>query len=155
MGTKVKVGLASTILVIALTALAFNLHVSIVPQVHAEETEACTNQTLVGRYGFTGEGFFASSNTFFPAADVGVFVSDGDGNVFGSDTVSAGGQITSRTFTGTYKVNSDCTGSTALQFNPGPAVDIAIVSDDRGREVRTLQTNPQGAVFTVFARKVR
>ena len=62
MGTKAKVGLASTILVIALTALAFNRHVSIVPQVHAEETEACTNQTLVGRYGFTGEGFFASSS---------------------------------------------------------------------------------------------
>jgi cephalosporin-C deacetylase-like acetyl esterase len=154
MGTKVKVVFASTILIVALTALAFNRHASIVPQVHAEETEACTDQTLVGRYGFTGEGFFATSNTFLPAADVGVFVSDGQGKISGSDTLSSGGQIASRTFMATYKVNSDCTGTAALQFN-GLAVDVAIVLDDRGREVRALQTNPQGAVFTVLARKDR
>jgi hypothetical protein len=54
---------------------------------------------------------------------------------------------------GTYNVNSDCTGTTALQFNPGPAVEVAIVLDERGHEVRALQTDPQGAVFTALARK--
>lgn len=153
MSTKMKVGLASSILVIALAALAFNRHVSIVPQVHAEETEGCTDQTLVGHYGFTGEGFFTSSNTFIPAADVGVFVSDGQGKISGSDTISSGGQITPRTFMGTYTVNSDCTGTVALNFNSGLTVDIAIVLDDRGHEVRALQTNPKAAVFTALARK--
>jgi len=152
MSAKVKVGLASTILIVALAALTFNRHASVVPQAHAEETEGCTNQTLVGRYGFTGEGFFTGSNTFIPAADVGVFVSDGQGKISGSDTLSSGGQIASRTFMATYKVNSDCTGTAALQFN-GLAVDVAIVLDDRGHEVRALQTNPQGAVFTVLAKK--
>lgn len=164
MGTKMKAGLVGLLLVVAIAALAFSRRPSIVLQVHAEETEACTAQTLGGRYGFTGQGFFTGSNTlpapiaaFVPAADVGNFVSDGRGNISGSDTLSDGGQIIPRTFTGTYTVNSDCTGSTALVFTPGASspIDIAIVVDDRGREARALQTTPQGAVFTVLARKIR
>jgi hypothetical protein len=99
-------GLVSVILVAGLTVLALNRHVTVVPQVHAEETEACTNQTLVGRYAFTGQGFLTNSNTlpalvgaFAPVADVGVFVSDGQGKLSGSDTISKGGQIIPTTFT--------------------------------------------------------
>jgi hypothetical protein len=149
-------------LFVAVTAVAFNHHVKIVPQVHAEETQACADQTLVGRYAFTGQGFFTTSNTlpasisaFTPAADVGVFASDGQGKLSGSDTISNEGQIIPRTFMGTYNVNSDCTGTASLQFNSGLTVDVAIVLDARGHEVRALQTNPQGAVFTVLAGKVR
>jgi hypothetical protein len=32
-------------LVVAVTAVAFNRNVKIVPQVHAEQTEACVDQT--------------------------------------------------------------------------------------------------------------
>jgi len=151
MSIKMKVGFATAIFVVALTALAFNRHASIIPQAHAEESHACTNQTLVGRYGFTGEGFFGAPA---PAADVGTFVSDGEGNISGSDTINPGGKVTSRTFTGTYNVSSDCTGTVALLFTPALAVDLAIVVDDRGREVRALQTNPQNVVFTAMARRV-
>jgi hypothetical protein len=164
MGRNVKVVLASAILAMALAALASSHHVSIVPRVLAEEAEGCSNQTLDGQYAFTGEGYFTGSTTlpaltgaFAPGADVGVFASDGQGKISGSDTLSSGGQTTPRTFMGTYKVNSDCTGTTALQFSPGPstAIELAIVLDDRGHEVRALQTSPQGAVFTVLARRVR
>lgn len=152
MSIKMKVGLASTILSVVLTASAFIRHASIVPLAYAEESHACTDQTLVGRYGFTGQGFFSASS---PAADVGIFVSDGEGNISsGSDTLSSGGQVISRTFTGTYNVKSDCTGTVALQFNPGGTVDVAIVLDDRGHEVRALQTNPPSVVFTAMARRV-
>ena len=149
MSIKVKVGFASAIFVVALTALAFNRHASIILQAHAEESHACTNQTLVGRYGFTGEGVAPT-----PAADVGTLVSDGEGNISGSDTLSSGGQVISRTFTGTYNVSSDCTGAVALLFTPALAVDLAIVLDDSGHEVRALQTNPQSVVFTAMARRV-
>jgi hypothetical protein len=164
MGKKLKVGLTSAIFIVAFAALASSRHASGVPRVHSEEVEVCSDRTLEGSYAFTGEGFFTSSNTlpaligaFSPAADVGVFVSDGQGAISGSDTLSSGGQITPRTFMGTYKIKSDCTGTTALQFSPGPstAIDIAIVLDDRGHEARALQTSPQGAVFTALARKVR
>ena len=84
MGRNVKVVLASAILALALAALASSRHVSIVPGVLAEEVEGCSDQTLEGRYAFTGEGYFTSSTTlpaligaFLPTADVGVFVSDG------------------------------------------------------------------------------
>lgn len=153
MSIKMKVGLASAILSVVLTASAFIRHASIVPQAYAEESHACTDHTLVGRYGFTGQGFFGASAQ--AAADVGIFVSDGQGNISsGSDTLSSGGQVISRTFTGTYSVNSDCTGTVALQFNPGGTVDVAIVLDDRGHEVRALQTNPPSAVFTAMAKRV-
>jgi hypothetical protein len=151
MSIKMKVGFASAILVVALTALAFNRLASIIPQAHAEESHACTNQTLVGRYGFTGEGF---SGPPAPVADVGTLVSDGEGKISGSDTLSSGGQVIFRTFTGTYNVSSDCTGAVALLFTPALAVDLAIVLDDSGHEVRALQTNPQSVVFTVMARRV-
>lgn len=45
-------------------------------------------------------------------------------------------------------------GTVALQFNSGLTVDVAIVLDNRGHEVRALQTNPQGAVFTALAKKL-
>ena len=162
MDSKAKVGLTSAILVAALAALTLSRHASITPKVYAEGNEGCTDQALEGRYGFNGDGYFTSSNvlpapigSFVPLADVGVFVSDGQGKITGSDTVSSGGEVIPRTFMGTYNVNSDCTGSAALQFNPGGTVDVAIVLDSRGDEVRALQTNPQGAVFTVLAKKVR
>jgi len=162
MNAKGKMGFVSAIIVAGFAALAFNHRVKIVPQVHAEETEACSDQTLVGHYAFTGQGFLTNSNTlpaltgaFAPVADVGVFVADGQGKLSGSDTISDGGQIIPRTFTGTYTVNSDCRGTATLQFNPSLAVDVVLALDDRGHEVRALQTDPQGAVFTVMARSAR
>lgn len=161
MKAKAELGLVSAIIVAGFAALVFNRQVKIVREVHAEETEACSNETLLGRYAFTGQGFLTNSNTlpaltgaFAPVADVGVFESDGQGKLSGSDTISDGGQIIPRTFTGSYTLNSDCRGTAALNFNSGLAVDIAIALDDRGHEARALQTNPQGAVFTVVARSV-
>ena len=110
----------------------------------------------------TGEGFFTTSSTlpapisaFMPAADVGVLVSDGQGKISGNDTISFGGQIIPRTFMGTYKVNSDCTGTRTLQFDASPTVDVTIVLDERGHEVRALQTKSEGALFTVLAREIQ
>lgn len=161
MDAKAKLGLVSAIIVAGFGALVFDRQVSIVRHVHAEGAEACSAQALVGRYGFTGQGFITTSNAlpaltgaFAPAADVGVFVSDGQGKLSGSDTISNGGQIIPRTFTGTYTVTSDCNGTAALQFNSGITVDVALVLDERGHEVRALQTNPPGAAFTVVARRV-
>ena len=101
----------------------------------------------------TGEGFFTTSSTlpapisaFMPAADVGVLVSDGQGKISGNDTISFGGQIIPRTFMGTYKVNSDCTGTSTLQFDPSPTADVTIVLDERGHEVRALQTKSEGVL---------
>ena len=96
----------------------------------------------------------ALTGAFAPVADVGVFVADGQGKLSGSDTISDGGQIIPRTFTGTYTINSDCRGTAALQFTPSLAVDIALVLDDQGHEARALQTTPQGTVFTIVARNV-
>jgi len=68
MDAKAKLGLVRAIIVAGFGALVFDRQVNIFRQVHAEETEACSAQ----------------------AAEVGVFVSDGQGKLSGSDTISDG-----------------------------------------------------------------
>jgi len=66
--------------------------------------------------------------------------------------------IEKRTFTGSYTIKADCTGSLVLQivspvFSGQAKADAAI--DDEGSELRAIQTAPPGgAVITIFARKV-
>ena len=91
-----------------------------VPTVHAQS--GCTLAALTGDYGFSGigtNGFGTprarSSAPSLPASTLGLFHFDGAGNLSTSfvDVESLGpSQFTD---TGTYTVNSDCTGSFHLQ----------------------------------------
>jgi len=59
---------------------------------------------------------------------VGLIAYDGQGAFVGADTVSIGGAIRPRTFTGTYTINPDCTG-TATIVQPGRTLHSAFVLD--------------------------
>jgi hypothetical protein len=76
-----------------------------------------------------------------------------------------GGGFADETFTGTYTVNSDCTGTATLTFyESGQLVRTSILSiifDGNSREIRMVQKSlqlPNGAflpvVITVDARKI-
>lgn len=56
------------------------------------------------------------------------------------------------TFTGTYTVNADCTGSATINIEGGGELHRDIVVIDNGREVRALSTDP-GTVVTVNLKK--
>ena len=85
-----------------------------VTAVHAQG--GCSNATLTGNYAFIYSGAFSPSgrgkNTFGDAA-VGVLTFDGAGNLSLTYTDVSNGQVISTSVpdTGTYTVNSDCTGS--------------------------------------------
>lgn len=72
------------------------------------------------------------------------------------------GSFALETFTGTYTVNADCTGTTTLQFfESGQLVRtsvLSIVFDNHEREIRMVQESlelPNGAfVITAEARKM-
>src|SRR5262249_20220121 len=86
----------------------------------AQAQSGCTRASFQGAFGYTFTGL--SGINALPFAAVGRLVADGQGNVSGSETQSDNGEISRRTYTGTYKVNSDCTGSEVTNDNFGKTV---------------------------------
>ena len=122
--------------------------------VHAQG--ACSNATLTGNYPFIYSGANApghsvtGKNTFGNAA-VGVLTFDGVGGLLLTDTVVFNGHATSTSVpdTGTYTVNSDCTGTTT-DTTIGVHFNIATVGG--GAEVFGIETD-EGFTATFDAKK--
>jgi len=90
-------------------------------------SSGCTDATLTGNYSFVYSGFTTPNRSVAgqedPQAAVGVFTFDGAGNVSTSYAVSFRGVTSgSQSGTGTYSVNSDCTGS--MSFTTGDAAGL-------------------------------
>ena len=90
----------------------------------APSTTTC--DPLVGAYRYTFSGFgFHTANAIGPAGPSAPFAAAGlatfssNGTLSGADTASVGGLILNRTYTGTYTLNSNCTGTITLSFCPG------------------------------------
>jgi hypothetical protein len=76
-------------------------------------TSTCTDAAIKGTFGFQGGGF---NSSLVPKAFEGQVTLDGAGKLTGTETASAGGTIVSGPISGTYTVNSDCTGSVSVSF---------------------------------------
>jgi len=94
----------------------------------------CSNASLKGKYGF---------NSFDENGDasVGQISLNGAGKASGSLTRSQGGSIASFSFTGTYSVNADCTGTGTLNNNGGGSTSFAFVVDASGTHIDTVSTD--------------
>jgi hypothetical protein len=109
---------------------------------------------LRGGYGLIFQGFGtmapvpALTGAFLPAAGVGVVNFDGSGSLTLTDTVSTGGKVALITTTGTYTVDSDCTGSLNA---PGAAAWYFVIVHD-GRQILAINTI-QGRVAAVNLEK--
>ena len=120
--------------------------------VHAQ----CSNATLTGSYPFIYSGQNApghsvtGKNTFGNAA-VGVFTFDGAGSLSATYTVVFNGHASSTSVpdTGTYTVNSDCTG-TVTDATIGAHFNLATGAS--GTEVFGVQTDP-GTTDTFDAKR--
>jgi hypothetical protein len=116
----------------------------------------CSNTTLNANYAFTDSGFAAPHPTVrgpeVPIVVVGVLRFDGAGNASLSFTLAINGGISpSLSDTGTYTVNSDCTGS--ISFTAGDApIDFNIVIIGGGTEVFGIVTS-DGNTQTFDAKK--
>jgi hypothetical protein len=122
-------------------------------RVHAQ----CSNATLTGSYPFIYNGQNApghsvtGKNTFGNAA-VGIFTFDGAGTLTVTYTVVFNGHASSTSVpdTGTYTVNSDCTGNlTDTTIN----VHFNLATGVSGAEVFGIQTDP-GNTDTFDAKKL-
>ena len=93
-----------------------------------------------GNYAFTDNGTVIGVG---PRTAVGVFTLDGAGNLInGVATSSLNGSIAQETFSGTYTVNSDCTGTGSVTIYSGGeeilALTMNVSFDNAMNEMRAI-----------------
>jgi hypothetical protein len=114
---------------------------------YAEDENAskakCSEATLHGTYLFADNGFVIKDNEKVPFASSGYEVYDGNGHTKGVSTTNVNGKVTSKeTFSGTYTVKADCTGSST--YTDGTHYDDYIAPD--GSMLTYVQTKPSKLV---------
>jgi hypothetical protein len=107
------------------------------------QAAACSNASLKGQYGQTISGeILPESGVVLPQNGVAMTNFDGNGKFTQVDFVVINGTNQSSKFqtgeTGTYKVNSDCTGSARINYKDGSWIDLELVVVNQGREFRTV-----------------
>jgi hypothetical protein len=112
---------------------------------------ACNNKLIAGNYGFVLQGTKLGGAGFL-GQQVGVAMADfdGKGTFTQIDTVTVGGEVVSdfthTAATGTYTVNSNCTGTFTINFTDGrPTVIVNFVVVDSGNEIDTVVTSAGGS----------
>lgn len=112
----------------------------------------CSQATLSGTYVTYATGTIGAGTTGAASyATVGKVTYDGRGNGQATFSQSVAGVVSQKgTATGTYTVNSDCTGSKNFGGSGGTNYDFVITAD--GREIFFMITN---AGTVLFGRAVR
>lgn len=150
---------ATTTLIASVIVLGFFVRETVSSNALADQTGKCSAQTLKGSYGIKFEGIkFADAN--FPTdrrfVSVSLITFDGRASFTTSETGRFEGDLVSRTFTGPYTVNADCTGF--LDFssnlsNPPHAAHGNFVIVDEGKGFFVLD-NEDGWAAGGVARKL-
>jgi hypothetical protein len=143
------------------TLFAVALIVSMSAFAQAEEHE-CSLTRSAGKWSFTDNGTVVGIG---PRAAAGVFTLDGKGSLLNGVAVSSlNGSVASETVSGTYTVNSDCSGTFDVKIYAAGTelfeLTAFIAFDDNMRELRGVFTSvvaPNGAslatVINIEARK--
>jgi len=116
----------------------------------AKAQTVCSNLTLKGTWAEKDTGFIIGLGPF---AGVSLKTFDGHGNTAGSGYSSVNGAVSQGSYSGTYTVNPDCTGTYTIQISGGPTGHAFFVIDDGGNELRIIVTD-QGNVTTCVARRL-
>jgi hypothetical protein len=136
-------------------AFATTFVLSLASSARASDDKGCSNATLKGTFAYTITGSTSAAPPLGgPFGGVGRQTYDGNGHVSGSQTVNLNGNVLRQTYTGTYTVNPDCTGSITHTLNipPGLVTHSDFVIDNSGDEIRSLEVDP-GGVLTVIGRR--
>ena|SRR5690242_15802182 len=122
----------------ALVAVAL-LTLLLTPAASASARE-CSNANLKGAYSVVLSGVVGG----LPFSALDLATSDGAGNLSGSGTVAFNGAVVPVTFTATYTVNADCSGTAA--FDNGATENFVVIGG--GREIMLIKTDNPSAVVT-------
>ena len=114
---------------------------------HHGQDQSCSNATLNGAYVFSAVGSSvttaADGTTVTPIAVAGLEHYYGDGTFSGVVTVSDGGTIVPKaSYSGTYTVNSDCSGTERIPAQGGnPAQTFDVFVKPSGNAFRFIETD--------------
>jgi len=114
------------------------------------DSPACNNHLIRGNYGFTIQGTkLVGPGPTGQQIGVAMTQFDGNGNLTQIDTVTINGEVvadfTHTPATGSYTVNSNCTGTFTIDFTDGrPPVTASLVVVDNGSEIDTVVTSAGG-----------
>lgn len=108
--------------------------------------EVCSVSSLRGTYAVQAQGTIVGQIPGFPpppfsVGEAALISFDGAGNLSGKTTLNIAGVVLQPTFTGTYAVNTDCTGTTTVHSSLGFVVHDATILVRSGREFRDVQTD--------------
>ncbi len=110
----------------------------------------CSNATLQGSYGFTIQGSQTVGGPIAgPVAGAAITNFDGLGGFTQHDAVMHNGTLVSGFESGTYVVNSDCTGQFTFLNAAGVPIHTGFVIDDGGNEMRAVVLNPGTTIFSI------
>ncbi len=113
----------------------------------------CDNRMIEGHYGYRLEGSFPGVPNF---AGVGYLIHTAydreNGKVSGFDTNSFNGQIAPRSIQGTFKLNSDCTGTGNYGDSLGNTIDYVFMVVDQGKHIYLQSNYPGGNVAGIATR---
>ena len=108
----------------------------------------CSVAGLKGPYGLEGQGTVLPGGPIpvpapVPFGEVITATFNGAGTFFGSAAVNVGGEVLNPVnFTGTYTVNSDCTGNMTVNLSLGFPLHNAIVVLGGGQRLIATDTDP-------------
>jgi len=117
-------------------------------QAYAQDnTKTCSLATLQGRYIFDATGFNVVNGVAVPKTVVEFLTFQGDGTLASIGTAVVGGNKLSDDAhgTGTYTVNSDCTGTLTFASFPFPVFDLYIAPN--GKQIHLIQISPIGQML--------
>lgn len=129
-------------LIFLMALLSQGAVVSMAQQDTQQAAPRCSNANLTGGYGFNVSGIAANGVQY---SLVGRFVADGKGGVTGTSTQSVNGAISRPTFTATYTVNADCTGTTNITFDFGLTTPLDFIIVDDGKSVYIISAGASGS----------
>jgi len=127
---------------ISLFALVLALAASSALTAHAS---ACSNSTITGTYAFTLHGtVFLPNGATVLISGIAKQTYDGKGNVTQVDAVADNGFLTPgwRPGTGTYSVNSDCTGTLTIMVPGLSDLHLQFIVAQSGNTIHQVVTDP-------------
>ncbi len=124
------------------------------PAVAEEDSDTCSLSTLKGKYVFAATGFNMVNGVAVPKTVAEFLTMDGNGAVtFVATAVIGGNKISDNTVsTGSYTVNSDCTGTLTVGSFPFPVFNLYI--SPGGKEFVNIQVATSGQMLVGTVRRI-
>jgi len=98
----------------------------------------CSDANVKGKYGFAISGLDKNGN---PASFLVYMKADGKGTFKGTGTDSDDGVVETVSVTGTYAINSDCTGSGTIKAKGGKSKNYSLIVVSGGKGLQFLVTD--------------